>query len=88
MPMKCVVVRLHIGPVGPNTPAAKIAQAVKWCLEGRVVPGGLPITSCEAWDCPNSEDQYPQLDFWEHLLAKLRGEQEPTPRPFSSTSSP
>lgn len=86
MPMKCVVVRLHIGPVGPNTSADKIAQSVKWVLEGATVPGGLPIQSCEAWDCPNPEDQFPQLDFWEHLLAKLREPSAPPP-PLSSDSS-
>lgn len=84
--MKCVVVRLHIGPVGPNTPPEKIAQAVRWCLEGRVVPGGLPVTSCEAWNCPNTEDQFPQLDFWEEMLKRLRAGSQSPPPPFCETS--
>lgn len=88
MAMKCVVVRLHIGPVGPNTPPEKIAQSVKWVLEGATVPGGLPITSCEGFDCPNPEDQFPTLDFWTELLKGLREAKKSSPPPFSATSSP
>lgn len=84
--MKCVVVRLHIGPIGPNTPPDKIAQQVQWTLEGAVVPGGLRVTSCEAFDCPNSEDQYPNLDWLEEQLRRLREASGRPPRPSSATS--